>query len=76
MKIIAIAAAAALLAACGARIEGANETGGIVGFAGSNASAAFTTADQHCRQYQRAAQMIGPTAVATQLIFRCVRRDG
>lgn len=60
------------LAGCSARLEGATERGGLVGFSFSNSRSAVATADAHCRQYGRVAEIVGPGALAAQLVFRCV----
>ena len=71
MRAIVIAVAL-LLAGCGARLEAGNERGGIVDGRGGGASGALAAADQHCRQFGKAAEFVGLASTPGHMIFRCL----
>lgn len=71
MRAIVLLAAVAL-AGCGARLEAANERGGIVDTFGASYASGLEVADAHCRRFGRAAEIAGNGPRAGDLIFRCV----
>jgi hypothetical protein len=76
MRLFVVVAVLALtLAACAPTLESANEVGGVVSHAnGVNSAKAFKVADDHCRQFGKAAQVGNTDWVYNKLVFACVAR--
>jgi hypothetical protein len=64
--------AAVVLAGCAARLEAANERGGIVDTFGASYASGLEIADAHCRRFGRAAEFTGNGPRVGDLVFRCV----
>lgn len=78
MKLIIAGAVLALgLSGCAPTMESANEVGGQIKVGtGLNKAAAFKKADDHCRQYGKAARISGENIWDSTMTFDCVATNG
>lgn len=74
MKRTLFVLAALALAGCSPSLSAANERGGLVSHAtGLYRGEAFQLADNHCRQFGRAARISGQDVITNTMSFDCVQ---